>query len=351
MARDNDDRSGKDNERPHGKLRQEPTFSRYNEDDDYEEPDRDADYASGYHVDDDIPEDEFDDNYDEDDEPDLFSDEEVDDDYDSSDEDTDEDDAEDWPEEERFFEEEQARSQTWPLGLIAVAVIALILLAAGGYGVMQQRTATENELRELRAALATTGNPRDASASRDALEAKQAAFEKLATETEALRLENRALSDTVAGLQAQLGELRVSLSPDTAAESTGSSQQANNSASPAPVTPEPQAVASPKPAPKPQPKPAPKPAPKPQPAEPVVSTASGPWFVNFGSYAMREMAQSWASRLRPAAGEVAIIPISSEGRTLYRLRVIGLADRETAQQVARKLETDLQVSKLWVGAE
>ena len=83
----------------------------------------------------------------------------------------------------------------------------------------------------------------------------------------------------------------------------------------------------------------------------MVSDATGPWFVNFGSYAMRDMAQSWANRLRPAAGDVAIIPISSNGRTLYRLRVIGLADRATAQQVARKLEADLQVSKLWVGEE
>lgn len=361
MAKDNDDRSGNDNARPHGvspkppgKLRQEPTFSQYDEDDEYEESDRDADYTSGYHVDDDIPDEDFDDDYredDEEDEPDLFRDEEADSEYDYDAPDEDEDEA--LAEDERYFEEDQGRQQSWPLGLIAVAIIALILLVAGGYGVMQQRAETENELRELRAALATTANPKAVTASRDALEERQQAFETLATEAEALRLENRALSDTIAGLQAQMGELRVALTPESNAESAERSVQATEVSPAATVVSQPKPVAQAAPAPKPEPKPVPPPTPKPesQRAAPVISDATGPWFVNFGSYAMRNMAQSWASRLQPGAGKVVVIPISSDGRTLYRLRVVGLANRETAQQVARKLETDLQVSKLWVGEE
>ena len=85
MARDNDDHSGNANERSPGvgprlpgKLRQEPTFSPYDEDEAYEESDRDADYTAGYHADDDGPEEDYDDDYSVDDEPDLFRDEEDD---------------------------------------------------------------------------------------------------------------------------------------------------------------------------------------------------------------------------------------------------------------------------------
>jgi cell division septation protein DedD len=336
MARDNDDHSGNDNERSHGvspsppgKLRQEPTFSPYDEDEAYEESDRDADYTAGYHADDDGPEEDYDDEYPGDDEPDLFQHEDRDNEYDSDLQDEDESDT--WTERENYFEEEEDRQQSWPLSLIAVAIVALVLLVAGGYGVMQQRTATENELRELRAALATNG-PRDLGANRDALEEQKQAFDTLAIEAEALRLENRALSDTVAGLQAQLDELQTALATGPAATPATSSEDTQK------VEPAPEITTQ---APTPEP---------PAPAKPP-APSSGPWFVNFGSYATRNMAESWAVRLQPGAGKVTVIPNASDGRTLYRLRVIGLPDRESAKQVARKLETDLKVSELWVGKE
>jgi cell division protein FtsN len=92
---------------------------------------------------------------------------------------------------------------------------------------------------------------------------------------------------------------------------------------------------------------------KPVEAKPAATAtvATGPWFVNFGSYATREMADSWAARLQPGTGKVIVMPITSGGRTLYRLRVIGLPDRDSARQVARKLETELRVAELWVGKE
>ncbi len=70
---------------------------------------------------------------------------------------------------------------------------------------MQQRAATEEELRQLRAALATSANPEEAKTSREALQNLQQSYDKLAANAEALTLENRRLADTVAGLQAQLG--------------------------------------------------------------------------------------------------------------------------------------------------
>jgi cell division septation protein DedD len=63
------------------------------------------------------------------------------------------------------------------------------------------------------------------------------------------------------------------------------------------------------------------------------------------------MAETWASRLKPAAGNVIISPNNIDGKTLFRVRVIGLPDRAAAQQVARQLETDQRVSALWVGKD
>ena len=100
---------------------------------------------------------------------------------------------------------EQEHGPKWPWSLIAIAIVAFVLLIAGGYGVMQQRAATQEELRQLRATLATNVNPADESASREALQELQQSYDKLAANAEALTLENRRLTDTVAGLEAQLG--------------------------------------------------------------------------------------------------------------------------------------------------
>ncbi|MCB1706269.1 MAG: SPOR domain-containing protein [Halioglobus sp.] len=351
MARDNDNYPGKDKALSHGfdaeapasKARREPTFSRYDEDEDYEEPDRDADYTSGFHADE-VEDDDFDDDF-PDDEPDLFEDDDTDADYDDELSADTEEEADDWQETDDSFEEREERGQTWPLGLIAVAIVALVLLFAGGYGVMQQRAATEAELLELRAALATSTNPGDGRTDRDALKELQQAFDDLEAEAEALRLENRTLSDTVAGLEAQLGDQQTM--PAAAGSPTRAEPVAKTTTAPQPAAAKP-AVAQPKVAAPVASSPAPSSTGT---SKPAAAAMSGPWFVNFGSYAMRSVAESWAARLQPGAGKVIVMPITSGDRTLYRLRVIGLADRESASRVARKLEADLGVSALWVGKE
>jgi cell division protein FtsN len=217
--------------------------------------------------------------------------------------------------------------------------------------------------------LATTSIPRDGSAGLKAQEDLQLAYDKLASETEALRLENKTLTDTVAGLETQLESQQLAkptagaavdesvaalythnlqTKPTAAAavaDSTESRGDTVATTSPKPI----QAVTTESPAPA-QTAPAPAAA-KPIEAKPAVAAASGPWFVNFGSYATRNMAESWAARLQPGAGKVIIMPNTSDGRTLYRVRIVGLADRESANQVARKLEAELRVAELWVGRE
>ncbi|MEQ9464247.1 MAG: SPOR domain-containing protein [Haliea sp.] len=241
--------------------------------------------------------------------------------FSSEDEADDYDDVDSWDEEEPQDDEyrptEASRfTDTWPVGLIAVAALALVLLAAGGYGVMKQRAAMEQEIRDLQALLAVAAKPEEISSTRASLGTLEEDNRELRTTLAALRDENRQLSDTLAGLEQQLVAQR----------------DATARAAPAPAKPQ-QAVA--------QATPAPDPA----------ATAGGDWFVNFSSYSERSVAEQWAARLQPASGQVTVTATQRDGTTLYRVRVIGLASDSQAQTVARKLEQDYGLSKLWVGRE
>ena len=348
-----------------GAKRREPVFSDFDDDEAFEELDRDRDFASAYEAED--PEEDDDYDPDEDDEYDEDADwqplaPEVPDSgeavrsggnpwdapsADAIDEDdeplkpvprvsrevedpvADEyDDEEEWDEEE--YEEPEVQQEYpdegahgWPVGLIIVAVVALVLLAAGGYGVVQQRAATQGEIRELQAALATAASPAEVAQTREALQAMEEDLDRQLATIETLTLENRRLTDTVAGLESQLAAQQAAAATTQAA---------------------------PKPAPKPKPaaKPAPKPAPKPAAAKPA---ATGDWFVNFSSYSQRSAAESWLAKIKPAAGKAVIQPVTSNGATLYRVRVIGLADRGQAEKVAAQLQAAHGLPKLWVGSE
>jgi len=236
------------------------------------------------------------------------------------------DDADSWDDEELQDDEYQPTepsrfTDTWPIGLIAVAALALVLLAAGGYGVMKQRAAMEQEIRELQAQLALTANPEEVSNTRASLGSLQEDNRELRTTLNALRDENRQLSDTLAGLEQQLVAQRDATARATPAAAT---------------TP---AVATPLPAGAP-----------PTPAEPAPASG-GDWFVNFGSYSERSVAEQWSTRLQPASGRVTVSRAQRDGSTYYRVRVVDLASDSQAQTVARKLEQDYGLSKLWVGRE
>jgi len=247
----------------------------------------------------------------------------------SSEEDVDDyDDADSWEDDELQDDEYQPTepsrfTDTWPVGLIAVAALALILLAAGGYGVMTQRAAMEQEVRDLQAQLAVAANPEDISSTRASLDSLQEDNRELRTALNALRDENLQLSDTLAGLEQQLAAQR-----DAAARATPAP-------SPAPVPATPRQAAA-----------------QPTPAQPAATAASGGnWFVNFGSYSERRVADQWAARLKPASGRVTVTSVQRDGSTFYRVRVIDLASDNQAQTIARKLEQDYGLSKLWVGRE
>ncbi len=240
-------------------------------------------------------------------------------------------DDDDWQDDDdEFLEDDDNAGPPWPFGLIAVAVLALVLLIAGGYGVIQQRQATEEEIRQLRSELATAASPADVSASREALQDMKAQNEELSRQVANLTLYNRRLTDTVAGLEAQLDAQQAVL------------------AKARPDTPAPEAAA-PKPAP--AAKQAPAPVAKTPAAAPAAASPTGDWFVNFGSYGQEAIAREWAERLNPGSGEAMLVTATVEGRTLYRVRVVGLNDRDSAERVARDLETRYDLPKLWVGKQ
>ena len=231
----------------------------------------------------------------------------------------------DWLDDDELLEDEGGDGPNWPLGLIAVAVVALVLLVAGGYGVIQQRQATAEEIRQLRAELATAANPTDVSASRQALQEMKAENDALARQVETLTRDNRRLADTVAGLEAQLDAQQAAL------------------AKAAPEPPAPKAATQ-----------ATKPTSSaPKPAAPAASGAAptGAWFVNFGSYGREAIARDWAGKLNPGSGEAVLVPAEVNGRAIYRVRVVGLNDRDSAERVARELEAEYSLPKLWVGKQ
>lgn len=297
--------------------RKEPMLGGFDEDDPLEEPDRDTDYSTVYSEVDEAEElDAFEQEATGDDN--LFATAAQDDGGEWDEDDLDED-----------YEEETAQP-TWPLGMIMVAIFALVLLAAGGYGVMEQRSAMQEEIRQLQAALATSASPGEVASSREAVAATEQRNVELQQQVDSLTLTNRQLKDTAAGLEAQLQAQQAAL------------QQASTPAAPKPAP-------AARPAPKPAPKPAPEPEPKPAASAPVV--ASTGWFVNFGSYSQQATAQSWSKRLQPSHGDVVVTMGSRDDRTYYRVRVVNLTNREQANAIARQLEKDYSMERLWVGKQ
>jgi cell division septation protein DedD len=205
---------------------------------------------------------------------------------------------EDWDEEEAdpdddgddYEPEDEDSTRGWPMGMVIVGLVALGLLVAGGYGVIQQRAAAEAEIRQLQATL-----------------------------------DNRRLSDTAAGLEQQLEALQAAAAK--------------------PVSPKPAAAA----------KPARTTSTSPGTAAPQANTAggaaSGNWFVNFSSYSQRSVADSWAKKLAPSSGKAVVLPVTRDGQTLYRVRVVGLASRAQAQEVAGQLQAAYKLPELWVDRE
>ncbi|PLW83461.1 hypothetical protein CWI75_03655 [Kineobactrum sediminis] len=205
-------------------------------------------------------------------------------------------------------------TDTWPLGLVAVAAVALILLAAGGYGIMKQRSAMEQTIRDLQAQLAVAGDPAEIASARASQLAIREENRELQSRLGNLGDENRQLKDTLAGLEQQL----------LAQQEATAQAKSSTTVEPAQESP---------------------------PSKPAPTAGNTGWFVNFSSYGNRALAEEWASRLKPASGKVVVSSTEQNGRTLYRVRVVGLATEAQARREAEQLARDYDLGKLWVGRD
>lgn len=201
----------------------------------------------------------------------------------------------------------------WPIAMLAVAAVAVVLLAVGGYGVISERSALEAEIRQLQAQLATAVSPEEARASRKAQQAMEQKNTALEAQLVALRAENSELRQTVSAMEAELEEQAAEAEKAVAAAQKAAEAAERRSAARS------------------------------------VSEATGAWFVNFGSYAQASIARRWAGRLEVQSGRVVVQDARSGGDIIHRVRVVGLPDKSTADRVARQLEAKYELPKLWVG--
>jgi cell division protein FtsN len=212
-----------------------------------------------------------------------------------------------------------------PVGMFAVVLLALALLAVGGYGVIQQRGELQAEIRDLQSKLATAPSAEDTELEREQQRQMALENESLGAELEALAAENSALATQLSALEEQLAE--------RTAQAEAAQAEAERVAAAA-------AAAAKKAA---------APAARSSAATPAAATQGGPWFVNFGSYAQRDVADRWAGELAVESGKVVVQTATAAGKTLYRVRVVGLATQDSAERVATTLEREYRLPRLWVG--
>ena len=84
----------------------------------------------------------------------------------------------------------------------------LLLLGVGGYGVIQQRAAMQEEIRSLQAALATAASPSETTINREAMHTLEQRNSELQATIGSLQLEIHSLQDTARGLESQLTAAR-----------------------------------------------------------------------------------------------------------------------------------------------
>ncbi|HKK23108.1 MAG TPA: SPOR domain-containing protein, partial [Pseudohaliea sp.] len=218
----------------------------------------------------------------------------------------------------------------------------LLLLAVGGYGVMTERAALREEIRDLQARLATAGGPRPGAVP------EAAALERLADlqgELASLAQENSALRARIGDLKGRLDAAGEDAAGENAAGEGGAATAVGERALPSRAAPEPE----------PEPEAAPVPEPEAPPAgespAPATTADGRSWFVNFSSYAELGTARRRAAELSVDAGRVVVQDAVANGRTVYRVRVVGIGSREAADAIARRLAASYQLPPLWVGRE
>ena len=181
-----------------------------------------------------------------------------------------------------------------------------------------RQNALLDEIRELQSQLATQESPAGIEAAQQRIRELEAENSGLLDDLDVATQRSSSLGRQLDEVQAELASLR---------ESAVASLPA--------AAPEPSAASAT--------------TPRPSVSTTSVGDAGGDWFVNFGSFSERGVAQRWADEINVSSGTLSVQEATVGGRTLYRVRVTDLADRETAQEIAGQLEQEFNLQRLWIG--
>lgn len=229
-------------------------------------------------------------------------------------------------------------------GILVTAIVAMLLLVIGGYIGIQQLSANRDQFRPLTDSQSRFSEPSEVAASKDSLRKLEEENAKQAVTIEILSLYNTRLSETVKRLEEQLSAGTIKSETEQVESVQAESKQANSEPGDSELAESEQNVKADNTV---------EIAAKEATSSQGIANAEGEgrWFVNFGSYNRRSAAEKWVTKLSPIAGKTIVTAADSGDKTFYRVRVIGLADREQAEKVADLLQTTHNLPPLWVGID
>jgi len=213
---------------------------------------------------------------------------------------------------------QKTQASLWPLLVVG---FTLALLVLGGWGAINERSRLTARIAELESADSRVQQRGDLS---------------LADE-QALQAENLRLSTQLDELREQYSEIAQQLSEleaTTVAAGIANPQTLASAALPEPSNPSPST--------------------REDSAVPNIasqaSVGTGDWFVNVAAYSQSSAAQTWVDKITALIDETVISSeVTVNNKTLYRVRIVGLADRAAAQALAGRLEDTYSIGPLWVG--
>jgi cell division septation protein DedD len=233
-------------------------------------------------------------------------------------EDQDDSDLSDGPDDEDdLVDSEMAESRPmWPT---AVGLIAIVLLAIGGWGLYEERSTLQARIVELENSQAKAR----ASATID-----PATLSALETDNAALKLQLEGLYRDYEVAMAEITSLQALAESAATADNSDNSDMTDYEEADADGSMAEDASGAPE----------------------VSPATPGDWFVNIGAYSTPASAENWLARLE-SAGYNAVTQqvVIDDGRVLHRVRVVGFGSKAAAQTVAQALESEFGVTELWVG--
>ena len=219
--------------------------------------------------------------------------------------------------EDDLVDSEMAESRPmWPT---AVGLIAIVLLAIGGWGLYEERSTLQARIVELENSQAKAR----ASATID-----PATLSALETDNAALKLQLEGLYRDYEIAMAEITSLQALAESAATADNSDNSDMTDYEEADADGSMAEDASGAPE----------------------VSPATPGDWFVNIGAYSTPASAENWLARLE-SAGYNAVTQqvVIDDGRVLHRVRVVGFGSKAAAQTVAQALESEFGVTELWVG--